>query len=315
MTEKSWDTEWLVFSRKSRRGAFVLLIIFILLAVAPRIYRNYFQSKDVQVKSSFLIDNEDEKNADQSSFNKKKYRKNKDDRFNGGKKEKFTYKIPAAPFDPNEYSFEDWKQIGFSDKQVQTIVNYQKKGGRFLIKSDVKKLYVIDEELYLKLKDKILLPEKLEVYESEKPKTSPGTLSVKSHSSLKININKATKEELEEIPGIGPFFAKEIVKLRESYGGLHSMEQLLKIYNMDMDKLNAVKPYFELNKNDIRTLNINTASRKELGMHPLIDWNMANSIVSIRETHGRFNSVDELLRSVLITKEGLQVIRPYLTVE
>ncbi|MEX1192892.1 MAG: helix-hairpin-helix domain-containing protein [Brumimicrobium sp.] len=314
MSDRSWDEDLLIFSRKSRRGVFVLLFVFILIAVTPRIYRNYFLNNNIEPQYQDLLIN-----TDQDKINKKDSDKQqpKTTRKNQGPTE-YAYNIPSTPFDPNEYDFDSWKSIGFSDKQVQTIINYQNSGGVFEIKSDLKKLYVIDDELYNQLHDKIDLPDSIHKSENEISKPNHfenNTFEAKAKESIVLNVNRASTEELQKINGIGPFFAEEIVKLREEHGGIYDLNQLLDIYNFDEEKLEELKPHLKLNIEDIDKININKATKKMLGSHPDIDWNIANSIVSMRETHGEYKSLDDLLKSVLIDKQKLEEIRPYLTVD
>lgn len=224
------------------------------------------------------------------------------------KKNPFSYNLPITPFNPNEYKFKDWKAIGFSEKQVETIMKYQENGGVFKVKQDVKKLYVIDDELYLKLYDLIDLPDSILSEESH-------SFNKNENKSISVNINTATEEELKKISGIGPFFARQIIELREGYGGIHELNQLLEIYRMDEEKLSNIENSLIIDKSDIVKLNINTATRKELNNHRGVTWNIANSIVSTREKHGEYKKLDDLLKSVLIDRDKLKKLKPYLTVE
>lgn len=306
MSDKSWDKDWLVFSRKARRGVFVLLFVFIIVAVLPRIYRNHFMDGSLNVRVSKLSADKTEKDIQRLETAKKE----KANSVKSKKKDHFSYNIPNEPFNPNTYRFEDWKLIGFSDKQVETILNYQQNGGEFRVKEDVKKLYVIDEELYLKLYNVIDLPDNISKIEKDDFAKREET-----NVEISININTATLEELKEVSGIGPFFAEQIVEMRDDYGGIHDLNQLLEIYRMDEEKLSKIKANFVIYKTDIKKLNINTATRKELNHHKEISWNIANSIVSMRETHGEYKKIDDLLKSILIDREKLQKLEPYLTIE
>jgi competence ComEA-like helix-hairpin-helix protein len=305
MSEKSWDKDWLVFSRKARRGVFVLLFIFVIVAVIPRIYRNHFMNSPLDVQISKLSA---QKREEDKRIARAKKKKTKTDKFE--KKKSFSYKIPVSPFNPNTYSFEEWKSIGFSEKQVKTILKYRQNGGVFRVKEDVKKLYVIDDKLYAQLKEMIDLPES---DLSREPKVAKD--KVEALWEVKLNINRATEEELKSISGIGPFFAKQIVRLRDSYGGIHDLNQLLEIYRMDEEKLSKIKSSLFIEVSDITKLNINTATREELSNHEEISWNMANSIVTLRETHGEYSQLDDLLKSILIDREKLEKIKPYLRIE
>src|SRR5690554_7902823 len=91
-----------------------------------------------------------------------------------------------------------------------------------------------------------------------------------------MSINHASSRELQTIPGIGPFFAKEILKIRGNYGGFISSDQLLDIYRMDEEKLSEILPYLIIDPNEVNKLNVNTASEEQLRKHPLISRDMAD---------------------------------------
>jgi DNA uptake protein ComE-like DNA-binding protein len=70
---------------------------------------------------------------------------------------------------------------------------------------------------------------------------------------------------------------------------------------------------FEEVVNNLRTLNINTASVVEIKAHPYMTWNIANSIVKIRKQKGNFTSINEIKESVLVSEELFNKLKPYLT--
>jgi competence ComEA-like helix-hairpin-helix protein len=70
-----------------------------------------------------------------------------------------------------------------------------------------------------------------------------------------------------------------------------------------------------LQKVELKKININTATKDEMKIHPYIRWNLANVIVAYRDQHGSFNSVDDLKKITLISEEIFGKILPYLTVQ
>jgi len=50
--------------------------------------------------------------------------------------------------------------------------------------------------------------------------------SLDSDSADLINLNHATQEELENLPGVGPATAKNIIEYREKYGGFADIEEI-----------------------------------------------------------------------------------------
>jgi len=69
-----------------------------------------------------------------------------------------------------------------------------------------------------------------------------------SFSQKKLDINKATFEELESLPGIGPKIAKEIVEYRERFGPFKSLEDLLKVKGIGPKRLEILKKYLKVDK-------------------------------------------------------------------
>lgn len=58
-----------------------------------------------------------------------------------------------------------------------------------------------------------------------------------------VNINTATSEELQQVPGIGPVTAKAIVRTREKSGPFRRVEDLLAIRGIGRSRLEKMRPY------------------------------------------------------------------------
>ena len=72
----------------------------------------------------------------------------------------------------------------------------------------------------------------------------PGLLQAEEHALAKININKASAEELTQLDGIGPEYAERIIQYREAHGPFDRPEGIMnvqgigqKIWEANKDRL------------------------------------------------------------------------------
>ncbi len=61
-----------------------------------------------------------------------------------------------------------------------------------------------------------------------------------------VNINTASQEELESLPGIGKSYAQRIIEYRETIGEFTSVEELVNVKGIGEKTLEKLKPFLEL---------------------------------------------------------------------
>lgn len=57
-----------------------------------------------------------------------------------------------------------------------------------------------------------------------------------------INLNTATREQLETLPGVGSKIAQAIIEYREKHGPFKSVDELLEIKGIGPKKLEKIRP-------------------------------------------------------------------------
>lgn len=73
--------------------------------------------------------------------------------------------------------------------------------------------------------------------------TSLGGANKKVPPAHPININTATSQELQQVPGIGPVTADKILKLRKIHGPFKSVNELRAIKGIGPKRLAKMKPF------------------------------------------------------------------------
>ena len=127
-------------------------------------------------------------------------------------------------FNPNTLSDEGWLALGLSSKRINTLRNFQKTGATFKTKEDLKKCFSITDEFYKRIKEFVLIPEI----------KNSGTRIIKPKTTRQlVEINQADSLQLITINGVGPFYAKQILKYRKQLGGFISYNQITEIWGLE----------------------------------------------------------------------------------
>ena len=130
-----------------------------------------------------------------------------------------------------------------------------------------------------------------------------------------VDLNTADSVTLLTLYGIGPSFAKRIVKYRNLLGGFYTKAQLLEVYGFDQDRLDKIDANCEVSSGGIKKINVNTVKTEELKKHPYFDYYTAKAIVDQRIILKKYTSLEQIKAIPLIHDELFTKIKNYLTLE
>jgi comEA protein len=77
---------------------------------------------------------------------------------------------------------------------------------------------------------------------------SSAVLAKKKPPAAPVNLNTATSEQLQEVPGIGPATAEKILQMRKSYGAFKSVNDLLAVRGIGPKRLEKMRKYLVVGK-------------------------------------------------------------------
>ncbi len=207
-------------------------------------------------------------------------------------------------FDPNKISKEEWMKLGVQERMANGITKYIDKGGRFRKKEDLKRIYGMTDDLYIKLAPHVLL---------EQAENKTDALVKKQNASKQIDLNMADSIDLIALPGIGEKLSSRIIRFREKLGGFLDVAQLKEVYGIDTTLLSSLRASFQImHPLEVKRIKINEVMLDDLKKHPYAGYVNAKLIIAYRTAHGRIQNADELLSISEIEKNKIEKIIPYL---
>jgi competence protein ComEA len=195
------------------------------------------------------------------------------------------------PFDPNMVGFDELVRLGLSPGTARILLNYRTAGGSFGRDSDLLKVYGLHPDEFRRLQP---------------------CIRINPHGSFELN--GADSMQLVSVFGIGPVFARRIIRYRQMLGGFCRPEQLMEVYGLNLQQYEELMRCSYLDTSLLRKIDLNCLDAETLSLHPYLDRYQARSLVAYREEMGAFRDPLEVLNNRLLPDSVYLRIRPYLDV-
>ena len=228
--------------------------------------------------------------------------------------------VERFPFDPNTADSTQLLRLGLQPWQVRNIYKYRAKGGIYRQKEDFAKLYGLTVKQYRELEPYIQISsdyqpaatlvgtrESRDSRDSSDTRDSSLRYPVKIKENEHVVLNTADTTQLRTVPGIGTYYAKEIVRHGQWLGGYVSVDQLDEIEGFPQES----KKYFVIQGASPKKLNVNKLSLQQLRKHPYINYYQAKTIMDYRRLRGKITSLDDLCLSDDFPPEAIRRLEPY----
>jgi competence ComEA-like helix-hairpin-helix protein len=254
------------FNKQQRNGLILLSIISLILFLVRIIYPSFITPDKIEIKNLPLI----EQTLDSSyQLSQNRFSQN------------FTKENTALnlfAFDPNTITNQQLQQLGFNKKSAQTFLKFRDRGFVFKEKIDLKKVYGISDNFYSKLEPYIIIENKNSAANLNSNKSESNVTASANKNQTKVELNTADSLALLDINGIGPAFAKRILKYRSLLGGFVSVEQLKEVYGFTDEMFEKIKPNVTANAELIKKINLNKDDFRTVNKHPYLSYELTKTL-------------------------------------
>jgi len=193
-------------------------------------------------------------------------------------------KIALFYFNPNSLTSDSMYLLGLPMFVINNWKSYRSSGGSFIVKKDFRKIYGLSEENFLALQPYILLPDSIATDDS-KSRAEPDKI-------VRIDINKATSDDLIPIYGIGEKLAMRIIKYRDLLGGFVNKEQYREVYFLSETAKENLEKYTYIRSNYVpERIKINEDEYPDILRHPYISKELTDKVFRKRENDSLVNTL------------------------
>lgn len=215
--------------------------------------------------------------------------------------------IRHYPFNPNFISDYRGHVLGLTVEQIDRLHSFRANGKFVNSAGEFQQVTGISDSLLSVLSPRFKFPD----WVNKRNRSFPEKTAVATRPMLDINV--ATKQDLEKVYGIGDKLSDRILEQREKLGGFVSIEQIRDVWGLSPEVIGNLKKEFHVAKVPVvKKVAINEASLKELAQFPYFRYVLAKKIVTWRSMNGNFKSVEDLSKVEDFPFEKKDIIAVYL---
>ncbi|MBA2613194.1 MAG: helix-hairpin-helix domain-containing protein [Bacteroidetes bacterium] len=259
------------FNKQQRNGLLVLALISFTLFLVRIIYPYFISPGNIVIQNLPLIERKLDSSFEHSA-------KNYSGKYNNNKNI-----VNRFVFDPNTVSFDQLLQLGFKEKLAKTFLKFREKGFVFKQKKDLQKVFGISDNFYAQLEPYVLIENKSAGEQKNTNNISSVSTPVKSKTKIMIELNSADSLMLLEINGVGPTFAKRILKYKSILGGYTNIEQLKEVYGFTDELYEKIRPFVSIDAANIKKIDLNKDDFKTINKHPYLSYELTKTICNWRK--------------------------------
>jgi len=196
------------------------------------------------------------------------------------------YKI--RPFNPSFLTGYKAYTLGLNTNEIDKLLAYRNKGKYINTAKQFQKITGVSDSLLNAIKPLFKFPDWVIKQQNEAKENRKKALIIK-------DLNTSTAQDLVIIKGVGIKTANRIINYRNTIKGFTFNNQLYEVYYLDTVIAKRILKQFKIfEKPQIKKLNINTASFKEILHLPYIDYALTKKIFAYRDEVAEIQNLEEL---------------------
>ena len=215
------------------------------------------------------------------------------------------------PFNPNYITDFKGYQLGMTVTEIDRLLSFRKNGKFVNSAQEFQQVTRVSDSLLNEISPFFKFPD----WVTAKKTTDKPFFKNKYYKRVSIeilDINQADKETLMTIYGIGDKLSDRILSEREKLGAFKSMAQLNDIWGLSPEVLRELNKHFVIKStSNAKTININSASIKELSNFPFFRYALAKDIVAYRTMNGDI-TIEDLPKIKGFPVDKIEIIKLYL---
>lgn len=222
-----------------------------------------------------------------------------------------TYQI--YPFNPNFITDFKGYKLGMSVAEIDRLIAFRKQNKFVNSAKEFQQVTLVSDSLLALLEVHFKFPDWV-TQGSSKNRNLPFSSFATAEKKIEVkNINEATQEDLIRVYGIGSVLSERILQQKELLGNFVSMEQLKEVWGITSETFLNLNKYFQVTQfSELKKVNVNTASIKDLMKFPYFKYPLAKEIVTYRSMNGEFKGSEDLAKIKDFPFEKLEFIALYL---
>jgi DNA uptake protein ComE-like DNA-binding protein len=208
-------------------------------------------------------------------------------------------RLKIFPFNPNYITDYKGAQLGMSLVEIDKLLAFRKTGKFINSRKEFQKVTTISDALLNSISPYFKFPDwVVERNQNMQLSTSRDTRLFAEKSKYILtstDINLAVKEDLKTINGIGEKLSERIIKYRSKLQGFSSLKQLYEVWGLDTEVVDKLLLVFKvINLPNIKKINVNTVSFRELLKNPYLDYELCKKIFEYKDEVAELQDISEL---------------------